>query len=563
MKNRENEYSPCIDCLLDWGRSFLFEGEKSGMLREAVARWETAERSSTSMDLGVLEEKAGRVLDFLRGPDTLDLDEKDAGKVLTALEILDDTVFLIAALDHFSDLGRIPDDFQRRAEKVHERSVMDMPPPYLRLVPLNAFRTEILENMPREVRDLFPWYVKWSELPEDFFEHLADERGRIAWNRIEPPVPEGVQAELTADLVSDRELAERIRRDCRMFGLISESVGENFALRLLSIRMETVDNMDSGGAEIRKHLNCAAAGIFDAPLEPGDRMERLFLAAFCGSFPGNGIRLEIFHDVEDWLKTHRGRQTGILETVLSWSAGKTADSELSKAVFERWDEVLADEARRIDKSDVLRKAVMNARLSKIPEAVKQKTGSELPFLAIAKEKATEFFIGYFPLKAFSAAVLVCLALLLLYKPDESPKKNDPISKIRKPIAKKVPKKKLPEILLGELDLKKSPQAPGRESRPDPFVPLVKSESEPGKTALEKIGIEKLRLVAVILFPGGKRALLEDDFGMGHIVEQGSPVGTRGGRIAEIHKDRIVIDEFAVDGFGKKVRAPRELFLKKW
>ena len=107
---------------------------------------------------------------------------------------------------------------------------------------------------------------------------------------------------------------------------------------------------------------------------------------------------------------------------------------------------------------------------------------------------------------------------------------------------------------------------------DPFVPLIKATvikkpKPPGlpptdtsrKTDLEKIDLSQLKLTAIVIRDRhGNRGLVEESSGKGYIVVLNTKIGTRGGKVIEIKKDRLIIEEKAEDHFGGIVAQKREL-----
>jgi type IV pilus assembly protein PilP len=110
---------------------------------------------------------------------------------------------------------------------------------------------------------------------------------------------------------------------------------------------------------------------------------------------------------------------------------------------------------------------------------------------------------------------------------------------------------------------------------DPFEPLLKDQpkiqtdklkpmmpARAQKTALEKIDLGQLKLTAVILASSGNKALVEEATGKGHIVSVGTFIGTQGGKVSDILKDRIIIEEKMKDIHGKIYVERKELKLIK-
>lgn len=63
-----------------------------------------------------------------------------------------------------------------------------------------------------------------------------------------------------------------------------------------------------------------------------------------------------------------------------------------------------------------------------------------------------------------------------------------------------------------------------------------------QTALQKIDLIQFRLVGIVFSPEGNTALLEDSTGKGYIVKEGTYIGKNSGKVVQIRKDRIIIEE---------------------
>ncbi len=131
--------------------------------------------------------------------------------------------------------------------------------------------------------------------------------------------------------------------------------------------------------------------------------------------------------------------------------------------------------------------------------------------------------------------------------------------------------------LPEIDTGPPPYDP--TGKIDPFMPLFKDEPEikepvpdepkektPPKriprTPLERIAIGQLHLVGVIQAESGNKGLVQESSGKGYIVSKGTYIGTNGGRVTEISKDKIVVEEEVQDILGKLTTQKRELKLQK-
>lgn len=90
-------------------------------------------------------------------------------------------------------------------------------------------------------------------------------------------------------------------------------------------------------------------------------------------------------------------------------------------------------------------------------------------------------------------------------------------------------------------------------RRDPFRPpranVVTRTGEP-PTPLQRYEIGQLKLVAIIYDTVQPRAVVEDDQGLGYIVRVGTAIGANGGRVRNIERGRVLIEEDSVDFYGE-------------
>jgi type IV pilus assembly protein PilP len=107
---------------------------------------------------------------------------------------------------------------------------------------------------------------------------------------------------------------------------------------------------------------------------------------------------------------------------------------------------------------------------------------------------------------------------------------------------------------------------------DPFEPLFREKStmpkkkkqikrEP-RTPLERIDLSQLKLVGIILASSGNRAIVEESSGKGYVVKTGTYIGINGGKIVNIDKELITVEEQFEDVFGKIQTQKRKLKLPK-
>jgi Tfp pilus assembly protein PilP len=112
-----------------------------------------------------------------------------------------------------------------------------------------------------------------------------------------------------------------------------------------------------------------------------------------------------------------------------------------------------------------------------------------------------------------------------------------------------------------------------EGTPDPFKPViqpviikkakitVKNEEPVPLTPLELFSIGQLKLVGITMGQGKNMAMIEDPTGKFYAITTGTLIGLKKGKVTNIHPDRIVIEEKAIDAYEKKKvnRIVKELF----
>lgn len=106
------------------------------------------------------------------------------------------------------------------------------------------------------------------------------------------------------------------------------------------------------------------------------------------------------------------------------------------------------------------------------------------------------------------------------------------------------------------------------NRRDPFKTyfdeLTQNEQsdQSNLTELQKIDLDKLRLVAVVVGTATPMAMVEDTAGRGHTVKIGTLVGKRLGQVKHIRRGEIVVQEEFRDFTGKRIPQLKELKLEE-
>lgn len=113
---------------------------------------------------------------------------------------------------------------------------------------------------------------------------------------------------------------------------------------------------------------------------------------------------------------------------------------------------------------------------------------------------------------------------------------------------------------------------------DPFVPMFretavstpvgtkKRKKRERRTRLEKIELGQLKLTGVIKISSENKdiyvAMIEEATGRGYIVKKGTPIGRNWGKITEILKDRIIIEEEVENLLGKVTLEKKEMKMQR-
>lgn len=119
----------------------------------------------------------------------------------------------------------------------------------------------------------------------------------------------------------------------------------------------------------------------------------------------------------------------------------------------------------------------------------------------------------------------------------------------------------------------SPNTPyNPKGKIDPFQPLFKDKPivvsrkkrkrRVPRTPLERIALSQLRLVAIIRAPSGNKACVEESSGKGYIIKKGDYIGLNSGKVIQIRKDNIVIEEEIEDNLGELQTRQKEIKLPK-
>jgi type IV pilus assembly protein PilP len=146
----------------------------------------------------------------------------------------------------------------------------------------------------------------------------------------------------------------------------------------------------------------------------------------------------------------------------------------------------------------------------------------------------------------------------------------PPAKGKTPLAEK---KKVEPAQIVEKVEKKEPEKKPEEfaynpvGKPDPFKPFLQLTDKgtvrrAHLTPLQKYDISQLKLVAIITSPQENIALVEDTQGKGYFLRKGTIIGSNDGKVKQILKDRVIIEEVYQDIFGQTKANEISLFLHR-
>jgi len=92
-----------------------------------------------------------------------------------------------------------------------------------------------------------------------------------------------------------------------------------------------------------------------------------------------------------------------------------------------------------------------------------------------------------------------------------------------------------------------------KGKPDPFKSFIaKQEAFEKKRKRRKPRTYLETLIAIVVGSKGSWAMVRDSKGVGHVIKEGTAVGTNGGVVYKITPDRVIIREHRMDFRGKKI-----------
>jgi hypothetical protein len=366
-------YSTLLDILLEWGGIHLFQhgSEETEVLADLEQQWSAATLElgtagvldSLLCGLASLELLKREATNSLLATYTVDLDLEEAWQVKKALQILDHVVALSESLHSFPRAAEFPHAFCARAEQLVHQLSTDQLRSWLRFVPLNSWRRNVASRIPSRTSDFFPWYTTWNDLPEDTLEEIIEHWYELLDGELEvlPLEPEVVFA-ILEELTEDQQLLGRIQREAKLNKMLPKLIHQSFALRLLALSGREARQRELDESLASADLAACAATVIEKPFHSElERLEKLFMAGFCGPYLAEEQRLNLLSTVERELQEPNRLQLASCDAgstwglLYRWSRDEITGTLLATQLFDRW-EIALREAVAAD----INKAQLNA-----------------------------------------------------------------------------------------------------------------------------------------------------------------------------------------------------------
>jgi len=93
-----------------------------------------------------------------------------------------------------------------------------------------------------------------------------------------------------------------------------------------------------------------------------------------------------------------------------------------------------------------------------------------------------------------------------------------------------------------------------KGKPDPFQPtrVTLETRDKGKVLpLEQFEVNEYELVSIVIGSEIKKAMVQDLTGKGFLIQVGTRIGKRNGKVIQITDRQVVVEEFSQDFLGRK------------
>ncbi|EGJ48790.1 type III-E CRISPR-associated protein Csx30 [Desulfocurvibacter africanus] len=350
FQDQPPRYSRTADLLIVLGRMGLL-GQGSAPEREDLRHGLDAALAADPADLARGGEVLGRAVEealaSLCGDESFLLqDGTDEYLLAEALASLDHLVFLeegLAGQEAGKALGET-------LAELAQRVLAEVTGHAARLIPHNGFRLDMVAMLPAGQLHRFPWYTLWADVPEDALERLAaPESARAHAVGADEDLPADLRMALLQDLSADRPLARELRMRRRIMAGVVRAFAQHKSLGMLRLAREANERFAVPDSVPEDGLAAAAMHAWTRPpASEGERHERLFLYALCGPFLEARLRLDLFEQVEAFLRdpdAAEQRPGSPLAVLAAWMRGEVGDDQLSATAFAVWDARLARAAQ--------------------------------------------------------------------------------------------------------------------------------------------------------------------------------------------------------------------------
>ena len=345
-------YSEEFYLLLAWGRANLFFSEQIDIISKIKESWaliknESYVEKSIVTSLNQYSQDLKNSLQFLNNIKSIK--QENLEQVQLCLTILDIGIFFSVAFENISD--QFTEQVNNLVSDIIDRITIDIISSNLRLIPLNGMRQEIKNSIPEDTICYFPWYDEWTELPVNTFDIIAENWKDFAKTDIKLAKKLGLSLEyfnlFIHELTIDKELLRYIKRQARFYSAMEYAVKNSISIRLFLIsNKQAVEYPVSIKIKNKGLLNSAYHAIYTTsrPLKNElDRLERLFLAAFCGPYLNDKQRIDLLSDIEKRLpEIDPGliKSGSPLESLYKWSQQKLSDNKMADNIFRYWIKML-------------------------------------------------------------------------------------------------------------------------------------------------------------------------------------------------------------------------------
>ncbi len=367
-KYNDYMYSQAADLVLEWGKLHLLSPERSEQMDKITEEWEYLREhpewcpggkfAIDLSDVDLIKQDAESALNLLKDVPCFWEDSEESWDVQFACEIFDNILFFYEACTYFPHKGDLPEEFYGTITELYEEITGDLP--VWRLIPINKWRREICKNIPEELQYLFPWYSEYKDIPSDAIDNLIDFWDEIESGNMDELAKNGYEylyeilPEILAEILADSALKNYIRKHAVLNDLIPKAIGESLALRLFFMSDKEAEFHPVASIVKEKGLVACACKILENKknklYSENDRLETIFLSAFCGPLLNNGQRLDLFEIVERNVKKadiSAFAKNTLMYGILSWAKGELPDDVFAKKVFYEWATMLSEAALEI------------------------------------------------------------------------------------------------------------------------------------------------------------------------------------------------------------------------